>query len=35
MKYGEEQLVILKRQAILGNLYPSGRSVMEWEGQLS
>ena len=29
LRYGEEQLQILKRQAILGHLYPSGRSVME------
>ncbi|CAB9527263.1 LYR motif-containing protein 4 [Seminavis robusta] len=29
MKYGQEQLKILKRQVILGDLYPSGRSVME------
>ena len=29
MSYGREQLEVLKRQAILGRLYPSGKSVME------
>ena len=26
---GQEQLNVLKRQAVLGNLYPSAKSVME------
>jgi hypothetical protein len=26
---GEEQLKVLKRQVVLGKLYPSSRSVME------
>eukprot|EP00979_Chaetoceros_neogracilis_P010213 scaffold2408_cov279-Chaetoceros_neogracile.AAC.9 len=29
VKNGEEQLAILKRQVILGNLYPSESNVME------
>jgi len=29
IKTGEEQLAVLHRQAILGQLYPSARSVME------
>ena len=29
LSYGREQLEVLKRQSILGRLYPSGRSVME------
>jgi hypothetical protein len=29
IKEGQEQLEILKRQVILGRLYPSGKSVME------
>eukprot|EP00538_Stauroneis_constricta_P005272 CAMPEP_0119549694 /NCGR_PEP_ID=MMETSP1352-20130426/3340_1 /TAXON_ID=265584 /ORGANISM="Stauroneis constricta, Strain CCMP1120" /LENGTH=77 /DNA_ID=CAMNT_0007595303 /DNA_START=51 /DNA_END=284 /DNA_ORIENTATION=- len=29
IKDGEEQLAVLKRQAVLGQLYPSARSVME------
>jgi len=29
LKYGQEQLEILKRQVILGRLYPSGQSVMD------
>mmetsp|Transcript_22421 Transcript_22421/g.21559 ORF Transcript_22421/g.21559 Transcript_22421/m.21559 type:complete len:80 (-) Transcript_22421:402-641(-) len=28
-KDGEEQLALLKRQVIIGNLYPSGQSVMD------
>lgn len=26
---GEEQLAVLRRQALIGNLYPSGSSVMD------
>ena len=29
MKEGEEQLKVLRRQQIIGNLYPSDTSVME------
>lgn len=29
IRNGEEQLEVLKRQVILGQLYPSGHSVME------
>ena len=29
IKQGEEQLTMLHRQAVIGNLYPSGLSVME------
>lgn len=29
LKEGEAQLEVLRRQAIIGNLYPSDRSVME------
>mmetsp|Transcript_15566 Transcript_15566/g.25927 ORF Transcript_15566/g.25927 Transcript_15566/m.25927 type:complete len:80 (+) Transcript_15566:85-324(+) len=29
MRDGEEQLQVLKRQVVLGQLYPSSRSVME------
>jgi len=29
MREGEQQLGILKRQVIIGNLYPSGASVMD------
>jgi hypothetical protein len=29
MIYGQEQLEILKRQAVMGQMYPTARSVME------
>mmetsp|Transcript_23703 Transcript_23703/g.35157 ORF Transcript_23703/g.35157 Transcript_23703/m.35157 type:complete len:87 (+) Transcript_23703:98-358(+) len=31
VKYGEEQLAVLKRQVIIGNLYPSDTSVMDFK----
>lgn len=31
IKYGEEQLTVLKRQVIIGNLYPSDTSVMDFK----
>jgi hypothetical protein len=29
LKQGEEQLSLVKRQVVLGKMYPSARSVME------
>jgi hypothetical protein len=31
IKYGEEQFTVLKRQVIVGNLYPSDTSVMDFK----
>jgi len=29
IREGEQQLAVLRRQALIGNLYPSGSSVMD------